>query len=153
MSLLYKQSRSVSGVLGPITALARRLQWSGGKQSRSVSGVPGPITALARRLQRSGGKNRRLGAVAVISGFMAIAACVTPAQAQEGEGSGEVRRVDVDGGKITIKHGAIEALQLPAMALVYRASPDLIRDIQPGDKITFVAKRDGDIYVVIKIRR
>ena len=73
--------------------------------------------------------------------------------AQEPTSSGEVRRVDHADGKITIKHGAIADLQLPAMTLVYRSSPDLLKNIQPGDKITFTAKREGDKYVVTQIKK
>jgi Cu/Ag efflux protein CusF len=78
--------------------------------------------------------------------------CVV-AIAQEGNSSGEVRRVDAAAGKITIKAGAIAELQLPAMILVYRISPDLLKDIKPGDKVTFTAKREGGNYVVTKISK
>jgi Cu/Ag efflux protein CusF len=36
--------------------------------------------------------------------------------------------------------------------MVYRSSPDLLKDIKPGDKITFTAKREGDKYVVTQIK-
>ncbi|TAL77710.1 MAG: copper-binding protein [Burkholderiaceae bacterium] len=78
--------------------------------------------------------------------------CVV-AVAQEGTSSGEVRRVDAAAGKITIKAGAIAELQLPAMILVYRISPDLLKGIKPGDKVTFTAKREGGNYVVTKISK
>lgn len=90
---------------------------------------------------------------AVLAGLVGVAACVAPAQAQEAQASGEVRRVNADEGKITIKHGAISELELPAMSLVYRAEPTLLQDIKPGDKITFTAKREGDRYVVTKISK
>lgn len=90
---------------------------------------------------------------AVLAGLVGAVACVAPAHAQEAQASGEVRRVDASEGKITIKHGAISALDLPAMSLVYRADPTLLQGIQPGDKITFTAKREGDRYVVTKISK
>src|SRR5690606_30013943 len=90
---------------------------------------------------------------AVLAGLVAVAACVAPAQAQEAQASGEVRRVHADQGKITIKHGVISEPALPAMSLVYRADPSLLRGIQPGDKIAFTAKRDGKRYVVTKISK
>lgn len=89
----------------------------------------------------------------VLTGLVAAVACVAPAQAQEAQASGEVRRVDATEGKVTIKHGAIPALDLPAMSLVYRADPTLLQGIKPGDKITFSAKREGDRYVVTKISK
>ena len=90
---------------------------------------------------------------AVLAALVGTSAYVAPAHAQEAEASGEVRRVNVDTGRITIKHGAISELELPAMSLVYRAEPDLLRGIQPGDKITFSAKREGNHYVVTKIAK
>ncbi|HRK85931.1 copper-binding protein [Alcaligenes ammonioxydans] len=84
---------------------------------------------------------------------MAGSAYVVVAQAQEASASGEVRRLDTAAGKITIKHGEISELELPAMTLVYKIDPALLADIKPGDKVKFTAKRDGGDYVVIKISK
>ena len=65
--------------------------------------------------------------------------------------SGEVRRVDAAAGKVTIKHGEISELELPAMTLVYQASPALLADIKPGDKVRFTAARQSGQYVVTEI--
>jgi Cu/Ag efflux protein CusF len=73
--------------------------------------------------------------------------------AQEANASGEVRRVDVEGGKVTIKHGAIADLELPAMTLVYKAAPAILKDIKPGDKVSFTARREAGQYVVVKISK
>ncbi|NYT78504.1 copper-binding protein [Alcaligenaceae bacterium] len=78
---------------------------------------------------------------------------VTPAVAQEATAKGEVRRVDAAAGKITIKHGAISELDLPAMTLVYIADAKLLTQIKPGDKITFKAKRVNGQYVVTEISK
>lgn len=75
------------------------------------------------------------------------------ATAQEASATGEVRRVDAQAGKITLKHGAIAALDLPAMTLVYRVDPALLGDIKPGDKVSFTARRDGGIYTVTAISK
>ena len=44
------------------------------------------------------------------------------AWAQAASGQGEVQRVDKAQGRITLKHGAIQGLDLPPMTLVYRVS-------------------------------
>jgi len=75
------------------------------------------------------------------------------AVAQEASASGEVRRVDTEGGKVTIKHGAISDLELPAMTLVYKIDPALLADIKPGDKVKFTAKRENGQYVVTAISK
>lgn len=73
--------------------------------------------------------------------------------AREATASGEVRRLDAQAGKITIKHGAIAGLQLPAMTLVYQIDAALLAGIQPGDQVKFTAKRENDQYIVIKISK
>lgn len=84
---------------------------------------------------------------------LAATAFVAPASAQEAQASGEVRRVSSDQGRITIKHGAIPDLDLPAMSLVYHADAALLQSIQPGDKVSFTAQREGDRYIITKISK
>jgi|SRR5690625_755943 len=96
-------------------------------------------------------KSLKIGAALIFSAA-AVAGYSTPAFAQEGQGSGEVRRVDTDRGRITIKHGAIPDLELPAMALVYKANPSLLAGIKPGDKVSFTAKRSDDGYEITAIK-
>jgi len=71
--------------------------------------------------------------------------------AQQADASGEVRRVDPAGGKVTIKHDAIKALDLPAMTLVYEADPALLAKIKAGDKVRFTAVRKDGKYIVTAI--
>lgn len=83
----------------------------------------------------------------------ATTAIVAPAYAQQGSASGEVRRIDAAAGKITLKHGSIEGLDLPGMTLVYIIDPVLLVDIKPGDKVKFTAERRNSDYVIIKISK
>lgn len=82
----------------------------------------------------------------------ALGASVTmPAAAQE-TARGEVRKIDAGAGKITLKHGAIPGLELPATTLVYLvASPDLLKDVKPGDTVQFTAQRVNGQYTVTAI--
>ena len=91
----------------------------------------------------------------VLATALAAAPAVHAATApeQEASASGEVRRIDAAAGKITIKQGAISDLQLPAMTLVYRIDPTLLKDIHPGDKVHFTAARKGGQYVVTRISK
>lgn len=90
---------------------------------------------------------------AAIFALGACTAVVSPAIAQQGSATGEVRRIDPDAGKITLKHGKIDALELPGMTLVYLIDVNLLVGIQPGDMVKFTAeRRDGD-YVVITISK
>ncbi|MGB3290539.1 MAG: copper-binding protein [Burkholderiaceae bacterium] len=89
-----------------------------------------------------------LAAALALTSFYSVTA-----QAQEARASGEVRRVDAEAGKVTIKHGEISDLQLPAMTLVYRIDPALLAGIRPGDKVKFTAKREGGQYVITEISK
>ena len=97
--------------------------------------------------------NRHMAGVvlALFSAPMLVA--VTPVLAQTATSSGEVRRVDAAQGKITLKHGPIAELDLPAMTLVYRITPALLSGINPGDKVTFTATRQDDQYVISAIKK
>lgn len=89
-----------------------------------------------------------------VAAALAVTACyAVPAYAQEGSGSGEIRRIDAQAGKITLKHGAIAALDLPAITLVYRVDPKLLAGLKPGDKVKFTARRVDGQYVIVQISK
>ena len=58
--------------------------------------------------------------------------------------------VDKEQGKVTIKHGPLRNLEMPAMTMVFRVKdPAMLDRLKEGDKIRFVAERvDGTITVV-----
>ncbi|SIT21129.1 copper-binding protein [Achromobacter sp. MFA1 R4] len=98
------------------------------------------------------GFNRKYAAPVAIATAMAVVTLAAPlAFAQQADATGEVRRVDAAAGKVTIKHGAIKALDLPAMSLVYQADPALLANIKAGDKVRFTATRKDGKYVVTAI--
>jgi len=63
--------------------------------------------------------------------------------------AGEVRKVDRDNQKITIKHGEIKSLDMPPMTMVFTVKdPALLEAAKPGDKVRFwVAREDGKFVV------
>lgn len=66
--------------------------------------------------------------------------------------SGEVRKVDKDSGKVTIKHGPIENLGMPAMTMVFRVKdPAMLDQMKAGDKINFVAEKINGAITVIQV--
>ena len=62
---------------------------------------------------------------------------------------GEVRKVDKEQGKITLKHGPIPNLEMPGMTMVFRVKePAMLERIQAGDKVRFSAdKLNGQMTV------
>jgi Cu(I)/Ag(I) efflux system protein CusF len=74
------------------------------------------------------------------------------AQAAVPMSDGEVRKVDMDAKKITIRHGTIENLGMPPMTMVFQAGdPALLEKVKTGDKIKFRAEKTGGAYTVIQI--
>jgi len=65
--------------------------------------------------------------------------------------SGEVRKVDKDSGKVTIKHGPIDNLGMPAMTMVFRVKdPAMLDRMKAGDKINFVAEKVNGAFTVVQ---
>ena len=74
-----------------------------------------------------------------------------PAGAQS-MSEGEVRKVDKDAGKLTLKHGPISNLDMPPMTMVFRVKDAAMLDaVKQGDKVKFVAENVGGQIVVTKI--
>src|SRR5215204_2866288 len=65
---------------------------------------------------------------------------------------GEVRKVDKDAKKITIKHGPLQKLDMPAMTMVFQVKdPAMLERVKAGDKIRFEAEKVGGAFTVTKI--
>jgi Cu(I)/Ag(I) efflux system periplasmic protein CusF len=65
---------------------------------------------------------------------------------------GEVRKVDKDAKKLTIKHGPITNLDMPAMTMVFRVNDErVLNTLKAGDKIRFVADKVQGAYTVMKV--
>lgn len=65
--------------------------------------------------------------------------------------SGEVKKVDKASGKITIKHGPLDNLGMPAMTMVFRVKdPAMLDQMKEGDKINFVAEKVNGAFTVIQ---
>ncbi|MEI8031198.1 MAG: copper-binding protein [Comamonadaceae bacterium] len=66
---------------------------------------------------------------------------------------GEVRKIDKDTGKITIRHGEIKNLDMPPMTMVFRVrEPALLGKVRLGDKVRFTAISDGGALVVTDLQ-
>ena len=84
---------------------------------------------------------------------LVAALMAAPVMAQQATANGEVRRISTAEKKITIKHGAISELELPAMTLVYLIDEDLLVGIAPGDLVKFTAERKEGDYVIINLKK
>jgi Cu(I)/Ag(I) efflux system protein CusF len=63
---------------------------------------------------------------------------------------GEVRKVDKEQSKLTLRHGPIANLDMPAMTMVFRvADVKMLDALKEGDKVRFSAEKvNGAITVV-----
>ena len=62
---------------------------------------------------------------------------------------GEVRKVDKDAKKITLRHGEIKNLDMPAMTMVFQVKdPGMLDKVQAGDKVRFKAEKVGSAFTV-----
>lgn len=67
---------------------------------------------------------------------------------------GEVRKVDKDAKKITIRHEPLQNLDMPAMTMVFQVSePAMLEQVKAGDKIRFQAEKVGGAYTVTRMER
>jgi Cu/Ag efflux protein CusF len=65
---------------------------------------------------------------------------------------GEVRKVDKDAKKITIKHGPLENLDMPPMTMVFQVKELAMLDqVKAGDKVKFQAEKVGGAFTIIKL--
>jgi Cu/Ag efflux protein CusF len=74
--------------------------------------------------------------------------------AQTDMAQGEVRRLDMQNAKVTIRHGDIKTLDMPPMTMVFVAKPkSLLDNLKVGDKIQFTAIEENSQYVVTDIKK
>lgn len=65
---------------------------------------------------------------------------------------GEIRKVNKDAGKLTIKHGEIKSLDMPPMTMVFRVKdPAMLDQVKPGDKVRFAVESAGGAMTITKM--
>jgi len=65
---------------------------------------------------------------------------------------GEVRKVDLDAKKITLRHGPIANLDMPPMTMVFQVKdPAMLNTVKAGDRVKFAAEKSGSTYIVTRI--
>jgi len=68
--------------------------------------------------------------------------------------AGEVKKVDREAKKLTIKHGPIDNLKMPPMTMVFRVKDGAMLDgLAPGTKIRFHAEEADGGLLVTKLQK
>lgn len=90
--------------------------------------------------------------IALSAGAFAQDAPAPSSTAASATTAGEVRKVDKEAGKITIRHEPLVNLGMPAMTMVFRAAdPKFLDQVNEGDRISFVADKVNGQFTVVKI--
>jgi Cu/Ag efflux protein CusF len=65
---------------------------------------------------------------------------------------GEVRKVDKEAKKLTLKHGPLKNLDMPGMTMVFQVKEDALLDkVQAGDKVRFQAEKIDGKFTVTRL--
>lgn len=73
--------------------------------------------------------------------------------ATPGMTDGEIRKIDKENGKVTIKHGEIKHMDMPPMSMVFNVKDKAMLDkVQVGEKIQFIVVQDAGKMVVTDIK-
>lgn len=76
-----------------------------------------------------------------------------PPTAAAPQSEGEVRRIDLAQGKLTLRHGPLQNLDMPAMTMVFKAAdPKLLEGLKEGDKVKFTAEKRNGAFTVTAIQ-
>ena len=79
---------------------------------------------------------------------------VSASFAQSNETDGEVKKIDKEQGKVTLRHGPIKNLDMDQMTMVLRVQDAKMLDgLTVGDKVMFEADRINGQITITKIRR
>jgi uncharacterized cupredoxin-like copper-binding protein/Cu/Ag efflux protein CusF len=66
----------------------------------------------------------------------------------------EVRKVDKDQAKLTLKHGELKSLDMPPMTMVFRVKdPAILETLTVGDKIKFRAEKINGAFTVTQVAK
>ena len=78
------------------------------------------------------------------------------AASQPADGQGEIVTMDTEEGKVTIRHGAIPAMNWPAMTMTFSLrDPAILRGFKVGDPVAFAVQKapQGGNYFIVRLER
>jgi Cu(I)/Ag(I) efflux system protein CusF len=65
---------------------------------------------------------------------------------------GQVKKIDKAGGKVTVTHGPLTNLDMPAMTMVFRVKESAwLEQLKPEQKIRFVADSINGVLTIIRL--
>ncbi|HEX4844530.1 MAG TPA: copper-binding protein [Limnobacter sp.] len=101
-------------------------------------------SGLAFAGNHAGGHNHDHGA----------AKAVESKPAAVGMADGEIRKINKNTGKVTVKHGEIKSVEMPPMTMVFGVTDKSLLDgLKEGDKVKFDVKQEGSNYTITTIQK
>lgn len=72
----------------------------------------------------------------------------------DSDATGVVKKLYVEEGKVKLKHGPIERLDMPGMTMVFHLKePEMMRGLEVGDEVGFDVVVEGNTFYIVRIRR
>ena len=95
----------------------------------------------------------RLVAAAVLAATLGVQAQTAPVAPNAPLVDGEVRRIDKEQGKLTLRHGPIPNLDMGSMSMVFRVTdPKILDTLKQGDKVRFTAEKINGAFTVTSVQ-
>lgn len=67
---------------------------------------------------------------------------------------GEVKKIDSETGKITLRHGELKNLRMPGMTMAFRVQDGaMLEQVKVGDKVRFAADRVNGAITVVQLEK
>ena len=86
--------------------------------------------------------------IALSTSFLFVAGGAMAASSAD-MADGEVRKVDMEAKKLTLKHGEIKNLGMPGMTMVFQVKdPSMLEKVKSGDKVRFTAEKINGAFTV-----
>ena len=64
----------------------------------------------------------------------------------------EIRKIDLENKKVTLKHGEIKNLDMPSMTMVFQVKDTaMLEKVKAGDKVKFTADKVNGSFTVLSI--
>lgn len=114
----------------------------------------GPATATTAASVAVSASNATSAAAAAPAGAAPTASAANTSAANSALSEGVVRKIDAANNKITLKHGPLLNLDMPAMTMVFKVqSPDMLKSVKVGDTVKFRVENLKEGYTVTTMER
>jgi Cu(I)/Ag(I) efflux system periplasmic protein CusF len=96
--------------------------------------------------------NKLFAAIAILAALVGVSVSYGQSQPSGTLSDGEIRKVDKEARKITVRHGPLINLDMPAMTMVFQVQdPAMLDQVKAGDNVRFEAQKINGALTITKI--